>query len=72
MSQFKNIKITIYEKTIINHEIILERIGSIRSCQGFLKVKKYTPTKLKETVGHYFPLAMFIEFIITFDIKKFY
>ena len=37
-----------------------------------MKVRKYTPTKLKEIVGHYFHLAMFIEFIITFDIKKFY
>ena len=72
MSQFKNIKIPIYEKTIINHEIILERIGSIRSCQGFKKVTKYTSTKLKEIVGHYFHLARFTEFITTFDLKKFY
>ena len=56
---------TIYEKAITNHEIILERIGSIRSCQGFKKARKYTSTKLKEIVGHYFHLAMFTEFIIT-------
>ena len=70
--QLKNIKITIYEKNIINHEIILERIGSMRSCQSFKKVRKYTPRKIKERVGHYFHLATFTEFIITFDMTKFY
>ena len=51
---------------------MLEKIGSMRSCQGFKKVRKYTSTKFKEIVGHYFHLAMFTEFVITFDMKKFY
>ena len=64
ISQFKNITITIYENTIINHETILY--------QCFEKVRKYTSTKIKEIVGHYFHLAISTEFIIAFDMKRFY